>query len=288
MTSEPSSKTPSSLPPLRDVIARHGLAARKSLGQHFLLDLNLTRRIARAAPEVQSGTVIEVGPGPGGLTRGLLLEGAGHVIAVEKDRRCLEALGELAAHFQDRLTLVEGDALSLSLETLGEAPRQIVSNLPYNISTALLVGWLQILAVKPSAFTSLTLMFQKEVAERLMARPRGRDYGRLTVVTQWLCEVRRLFDIPASAFTPAPKVTSTVVSLIPRASPLAPARLKSLERVTAAAFGQRRKMLRQSLKSVFDQPEASIFAVGLTPTARAEELSVEEFCSLARLLDESA
>ena len=288
MTSEIVSGTPPDLPPLRDVISRYGLAARKSLGQHFLLDLNLTRKIARAAPDLQCGTVIEVGPGPGGLTRGLLLEGAGHLIAVEKDRRCLKALGELATHFQDRLTLVEGDALSLSLETLGEEPRQIVSNLPYNISTALLIGWLKTLAADPSAFSSLTLMFQKEVAERLMAKPRGQDYGRLTVITQWLCEVRRLFDIPASAFTPAPKVMSTVVSLIPRNGPLAPARLKSLERITAAAFGQRRKMLRQSLKSIFDHPEASIGAVGLNPTARAEELSVEEFCALARLLDESA
>lgn len=279
---------PGSPPPLRDVIARYGLAARKSLGQHFLLDLNLTGRIARSAPDLSLGTVIEVGPGPGGLTRALLAEGARNVIAVEKDQRCLEALAELAALYPGRLTLVEGDALALGLQDLGTAPRQIVSNLPYNISTALLLGWLQALAFDPKAFAALTLMFQKEVAQRLTAKPGSRLYGRLSVITQWLCEVRPAFDIPPRAFTPPPKVTSTVLSLLPRRAPLAAARLERLEQVTAAAFGQRRKMLRQSLKPLFGNPSESIQSLGLAPTARAEELSVEAFCSLARLLEEQS
>lgn len=275
---------PVDLPPLREVIARHGLGARKALGQHFLLDLNLTRRIARAAPGIDAGTVIEVGPGPGGLTRALLSEGAHHVIAVEKDRRCLEALGELADCCSGRLAVVEGDALALPLAEMGTAPRQIVSNLPYNISTALLIGWLAALADNPTAFSAFTLMFQKEVAQRLTAEPRSRHYGRLTIITQWLCEVRTLFDIPPRAFTPPPKVTSTVVALRPRAEPMAPAELGSLERVTAAAFGQRRKMLRQSLKPLFARCEETLSDAGIDPTARAETLSVEDFCRLARLL----
>lgn len=277
---------PGSAAPLRDVIARHGLAARKSLGQHFLLDLNLTGKIARSAADLSCGTVIEVGPGPGGLTRALLAEGARDLIAVEKDQRCLEALAELSALYPGRLSLVEGDALALALEQLGTAPRQIVSNLPYNISTALLLGWLKALASDPKAFAALTLMFQKEVAQRLTAKPGSRLFGRLSVITQWLCELRPVFDIPPRAFTPPPKVTSTVVSLLPRRAPLAPARLERLEQVTAAAFGQRRKMLRQSLKPLFKNPAESIQSLGLAPTARAEALSVEDFCSLARLLDE--
>ncbi len=277
--------TPADLPPLRDVIARHGLGARKSLGQHFLLDLNLTGRIARAAPALSDGSVIEVGPGPGGLTRALLAEGAAQVIAVEKDRRCLEALAELSTAYPDRLQVVEGDALKLDLTKLGRSPRQIVSNLPYNISTALLINWLTALAEDPRAFSAMTLMFQKEVAERLVATPRSRHYGRLSVVTQWLCSPRPLFDIPPRAFTPPPKVTSTVVALTPRQEPLAPARLATLERVTAAAFGQRRKMLRQSLKSLGGDPARLFEATGIAPTARAEELSVEDFCALARLVE---
>ncbi len=272
------------LPPLRDVIARHGLGARKSLGQHFLLDLNLTGRIARAAPDLSQGTVIEVGPGPGGLTRALLAEGAARLIAVEKDSRCLEALAELAAAYPGRLEVVEGDALALDLSALGAAPRQIVSNLPYNISTALLVNWLTALAADPTAISAMTLMFQKEVAARLVAAPRSRDYGRLSVLTQWLCATRPLFDIPPRAFTPPPKVVSTVVGLMPRERPLAPASLNVLEKVTAAAFGQRRKMLRQSLKSL-GEPTAWFEATGIAPTARAEELSVEDFCALARQLE---
>ena len=207
---------------------------------------------------------------------------------MEKDRRCLAALAELAAAYPGRLEVVEGDALELDLAGLGPAPRQIVSNLPYNISTALLVGWLTALAADPAAFSALTLMFQKEVAERLTAAPRSRDYGRLSVLTQWLCQPRPLFDIPARAFTPPPKVVSTVVALQPREVPLAPAKLKCLERVTAAAFGQRRKMLRQSLKSLGVEPAALLEATGIAPTARAEELSVEDFCALARTLDEAS
>jgi 16S rRNA (adenine1518-N6/adenine1519-N6)-dimethyltransferase len=270
------------LPPLRDVIARYGLGARKALGQHFLLDLNLTGRIARAAPDLSQGTVIEVGPGPGGLTRALLAEGTTHLVAIEKDRRCLDALAEIAAAWPGRLQVVEGDALQQDITALGPAPRQIVSNLPYNVSTALLVDWLTTLASDPNALSAMTLMFQKEVAERLVATPRSGAYGRLSVITQWLCAPRLLFDIPPRAFTPPPKVVSTVVAVTPRADPLAPASLAVLERVTAAAFGQRRKMLRQSLKSLGGDTAALFEATGIAPTARAEELSVEDFCALAR------
>lgn len=276
------------LPPLREVIQRFGLGARKSLGQHFLLDLNLTGRIARCAPDLASGTVIEVGPGPGGLTRALLAEGARRVIAIEKDRRCLEALAELAARYPDRLEILAGDALTLAPGQIGEPPRQIVSNLPYNISTALLTGWLTSLAEDPDALSAMTLMFQKEVAARLVAQPRSADYGRLTILAQWLCEVRVLFDIPPRAFTPPPKVISSIVSLRPRSAPMAPARLKTLERVTAAAFGKRRKMLRQSLKPLFADSVAAITSLDLEPTARAEELSVQDFCRLAQLVDARA
>ncbi|MGF1629551.1 MAG: 16S rRNA (adenine(1518)-N(6)/adenine(1519)-N(6))-dimethyltransferase RsmA [Kiloniellaceae bacterium] len=276
---------PAALPPLREVIARYGLGARKALGQHFLLDLNLTGRIARAAPDLSQGTVIEVGPGPGGLTRSLLAEGAARLVAVEKDRRCLEALAELAAAYPGRLEVVEGDALKLDLTAIGPAPRQIVSNLPYNISTALLVGWLSTLASDSGAFSALTLMFQKEVAARLVASPRSGAYGRLSVLTQWLCGPRVLFDLPPRAFTPPPKVVSSVVALMPRREPLAPASLAALEKVTAAAFGQRRKMLRQSLRSLGGDPARLFEGTGIAPTARAEELSVEDFCALARLVE---
>ncbi|HEX6839941.1 MAG TPA: 16S rRNA (adenine(1518)-N(6)/adenine(1519)-N(6))-dimethyltransferase RsmA [Stellaceae bacterium] len=269
------------LPPLRDVIRRHDLAARKSLGQNFLLDLNLTRRIARAAAPLDQCAVIEIGPGPGGLTRALLLEGARHVTAIERDQRCVAALGELAAAFPGRLTIIEGDALALDPASLVPAPRKIVANLPYNIGTALLLHWLPAVA----AYESLTLMFQKEVAQRLAASPRSKDYGRLSVMTQFLCEVRPLFDIPPRAFVPAPKVTSTVVRLVPRAAPLGDCRLGDLERVAAAAFGQRRKMLRQSLKALWPAPEPQLRAAGIAPTARAEELDIEQFCALARAAD---
>ena len=274
---------PPELPRLREVIARHGIAARKSLGQNFILDLNLTRRIARAAGRLDKSTVIEIGPGPGGLTRALLAEGARRVVAIERDPRAIAALGELAVVYPGRLELVQGDALELDPAGLSEPPRKIVANLPYNIATALLLRWLDRIA----EYESLTLMFQREVAERLTAGPREPAYGRLSVLVQWLTEPRILFDIPPSAFVPPPKVTSSVVSLIPRAEPLARASKPVLERVTAAAFGQRRKMLRSSLKSLGVPAEPLLLAAGIPPTARAEELSVREFCALARALEES-
>jgi 16S rRNA (adenine1518-N6/adenine1519-N6)-dimethyltransferase len=255
---------PVALPPLREVIARHDIAARRSLGQNFILDLNVTRRIARAAGPFDGMTVIEVGPGPGGLTRALLEEGAAHVVAIERDRRCLAALGELAA--------------------LTPAPRKSVANLPYNIATALLLRWLD----RIGDYRGLTLMFQREVAERLVAIPRSSSYGRLSVIAQWLTEPKILFDLPPRAFVPPPKVTSSVVSLTPRMAPLALADKATLERVTAAAFGQRRKMLRSSLRTLGVPIEPLLAAAGIVPTARAEELSVAEFCALARTLQEAA
>ncbi|HVM82482.1 MAG TPA: 16S rRNA (adenine(1518)-N(6)/adenine(1519)-N(6))-dimethyltransferase RsmA [Candidatus Binatia bacterium] len=270
------------LPPLREVIRRHGLEARRALGQNFLFDLNLTAKIARAAGKIDEGTVIEIGPGPGGLTRALLLEGARKVIAVERDARALPALTEVSAAYPGRLEVIEGDALSVDAGMLGEAPRRIVANLPYNIATPLLLKWLE----QATRFVSLTLMFQKEVADRLVARPRTEDYGRLSIVTQWRCEAKRLFDIPPRAFTPPPKVTSTVVQLIPRAEPAFPADPKDLEAVAEAGFGQRRKMLRQSLKSLPVEVNALLDRANIRDTARAEELSIEEFSALARALAE--
>jgi 16S rRNA (adenine1518-N6/adenine1519-N6)-dimethyltransferase len=268
------------LPPLREVIRRFELGARRSLGQNFLLDLNLARRIARAGAPLDAASVIEIGPGPGGLTRGLLLEGARHVTAIERDHRCIAALGEVATAFPDRLRVIEADALETDLASLVPAPRKIVANLPYNIATPLLIRWLDNIG----AYQSLTLMFQKEVAQRLAAVPRTKAYGRLSVLTQWLCDVELVFDVSPQAFVPAPKVTSTVVRLVPRPRPLAACRQEDLERVTAAAFGQRRKMLRQSLKSLGDNVSEMLAAAGVAPTVRAEELSVEQFCALARAI----
>jgi 16S rRNA (adenine1518-N6/adenine1519-N6)-dimethyltransferase len=270
------------LPPLRDVIARHGLSANRALGQNFLFDLNLTGRIARGAAPLDVGTVIEIGPGPGGLTRALLDHGAREVIVIERDRRFLPVLAEISAAYPGRLQVIEGDALKVEAQKLGSAPRRIVANLPYNVATPLLLGWLE----AGTAFTSLTLMFQKEVAERLLAKPRTKDYGRLSIAAQWRADVKRLFDVPPRAFTPPPKVTSTVVQLVPRAEPLFPADAGMLERVTAAAFGQRRKMLRQSLRQVSLQAEDVLVAAGIAPTARGEELSIEQFCILARAFKE--
>ncbi|HKT20235.1 MAG TPA: 16S rRNA (adenine(1518)-N(6)/adenine(1519)-N(6))-dimethyltransferase RsmA [Stellaceae bacterium] len=276
----PASPPPPDLPPLRDVIRRFGLSARQALGQNFLLDLNLARRIARAAAPLDAVSVIEIGPGPGGLTRALLLEGARHVTAVERDARCLGALAEIAAAFPERLAVIEADALETRLPVLVPAPRKIVANLPYNIATPLLIGWLR----EIGAYQSLTLMFQKEVAQRLAAIPRTKPYGRLSVLTQWLCRVELLFDVAPSAFVPAPAVISTVVRLTPHAEPRAECRMELLERTTAAAFGQRRKMLRQSLRALGEDASGLIAAAGVAPTARAEELSVEEFCALARAI----
>ncbi|MDX1575558.1 MAG: 16S rRNA (adenine(1518)-N(6)/adenine(1519)-N(6))-dimethyltransferase RsmA [Kiloniellales bacterium] len=272
------------LPPLREVIARHRLSARKSYGQHFLLDLNLTRRIARAAGDLGHGTTIEVGPGPGGLTRALLAEGAAQVVAVERDARCLAALQELGAAYPGRLEVIAADALTIDAGTLGDAPRRIVANLPYNVATPLLVRWLTALADKPGCLGRMVLMFQKEVAERLAAPAGSRTYGRLSVLAQWLCRVRPLFDVPARAFTPPPKVVSTVVELEPFTAPAHEAKLGDLEQVTAAAFGQRRKMLRQSLKSLGGEPRDLLAAAGIDETARAEALGVADFCALARAL----
>jgi 16S rRNA (adenine1518-N6/adenine1519-N6)-dimethyltransferase len=272
------------LPPLREVIRRHGLAARKALGQNFLLDLNLTGRIARAAGPIDAADVIEIGPGPGGLTRALLAEGARRVVAIERDERCLAALEELRAAYPERLVIVAGDALAIDAAALSAPPRKIVANLPYNIATALLLRWLHDIA----AYDGLTLMFQKEVADRLAARPRSAAYGRLSVVTQFLCRVAPMFDVAPTAFVPAPKVTSTVVNLAPLAAPRGTCRIADLERVTAAAFGQRRKMLRQSLRALGSDPLPLLAATGIAPTARAEELSVEEFCALADAMSRRA
>jgi 16S rRNA (adenine1518-N6/adenine1519-N6)-dimethyltransferase len=268
------------LPPLREVIARHGLAARHRLGQHFLLDLNLTGRIARAAGDLAAGTTIEIGPGPGGLTRALLAHGATKVIAVERDERCLPALADIAAVYPGRLEVIAGDALKIDTGRLGTAPRRIVANLPYNVATPLLFAWL----ASAERFERMILMFQREVAARLIAAPRSKDYGRLTVATQWRCQVRRLFDIPPRAFTPPPKVTSSLVELTPRSAPLAPADPALLERVAAAAFGQRRKMLRQSLRRLTADPSGLLAVAGIAETKRAEELSVIEFAALAEAL----
>ena len=272
-----------SLPPLRETIVRHGLDARKRLGQHFLLDLNLTRRIARAAAQLGDGTVIEIGPGPGGLTRALLLEGAARVVAVEVDARAIAALGELQAASGGRLEVRQADALAVPIADLGPPPRRIVANLPYNVATPLLVRWLH----AAGDIADMVLMFQKEVADRLAAKPRTKDYGRLSVLAQHVCEVRKLFDVAASAFVPPPKVTSSVVRLTPRPADQRIGDLKPLERVTAAAFGQRRKMLRGSLAGLFPDPEAALAALGLSGTARAEELSVGDFVALAKLLSAS-
>lgn len=268
------------LPPLRAVIASHGLDATRALGQHFLLDLNLTAKIARAAGNLEGAQVYEVGPGPGGLTRALLDAGARRVVAVERDQRCLAALQELAAAADGRLQLVDGDALAVEEATLLDGPAVVVANLPYNIATVLLMKWLERLGL----FERFVLMFQKEVAERLTAQPRSKSYGRLSVMVQWQCAARRLFDLPPAAFTPPPKVTSSVVELIPRPQPQAPADADKLSRVVAAAFGQRRKMLRSSLRTLTADPLPALAAAGIAPTARAEELSVVEFCRLAQAL----
>ncbi len=279
------SSTPDSLPPLREVIATYGLGARKSLGQNFLLDLNLTGRIARAAGDLAGCTVYEVGPGPGGLTRALLAEGASRVVAVERDERCLAALADVAAAFANRLEVIPADALEmdeLALFGTSGLPVKVVANLPYNVGTALLIKWLR-LPVWPPWWASLTLMFQREVALRLVARPSDPDYGRLSILTQWRARPRLLFDVSPKAFVPPPKVTSTIVSITPLDRPVAEAPLEALEQVTAAAFNQRRKMLRASLRSLGD-PDTLLATAGIEPTARPEDLPVAAFCALARAL----
>ena len=271
------------LPPLREMIEAAGLQARRSLGQNFLLDLNLTTKIARAAGPLGGFTIVEVGPGPGGLTRALLAMGAERVVAIERDPRCIALLRQVAERYPGRLELIEADATRYDLEAhLKGAPTRIVANLPYNIGTELLTGWL---SAKdwPPFFSSLTLMFQREVAERIVATPKTRKaYGRLGVLCNWRTEPKILFNVPPSAFTPAPSIMSSVVELIPRAMPQS-CDVRLLEKVTASAFGQRRKMLRQSLRSLGDAEEL-LLAAGLDGTRRAEELAVEDYVALARLL----
>lgn len=268
------------LPPLREVIRSHELSAVKALGQNFLLDLNLTARIARASGPLEGAVVVEVGPGPGGLTRALLALGAARVVAVERDARCLAALAQIAAAYPGRLEVIEGDALKVEMSALvGQGPARVVANLPYNIATPLLVNWLSS-DPWPPWFTSLTLMFQREVAERIVAAPGSKTYGRLSVLAGWRTSARIQFDVAPSAFVPPPKVTSSIVHLVPRAAPL-PCRLADLEQVTQAAFGQRRKMLRQSLKPLGLAPAQLLAAADVEETARAEEIDVPGFVRLA-------
>ncbi len=274
------------LPPLREVAATHGLLAKKALGQNFIFDLNLTRRIARAAAPLTAATIVEIGPGPGGLTRALLAEGARKVIAIERDARCLAALAEIADHYPGRLEIIEGDALEIDIaKCVGEArPARVCANLPYNIATVLLARWLET-EPWPPWFDRLTLMFQREVAERIVATPAERAaYGRLAVLCNWRCETRILFDVAASAFTPPPKVTSALVELVPRPAPL-PCEARLLSEVTQAAFGQRRKMLRQSLKALAGGEAGRLLAsANIDPTLRAEDIGIEKFAALARAL----
>ncbi|MBM6594318.1 16S rRNA (adenine(1518)-N(6)/adenine(1519)-N(6))-dimethyltransferase RsmA [Microvirga pudoricolor] len=275
------------LPPLREVVQAHGLMAKKSLGQNFLFDLNLTSRIARSAGSLDGVTVVEVGPGPGGLTRAILASGARKVIAIERDARCLPALAEIAARYPGRLQVIEGDALNFDPRPLiGDEPAKIIANLPYNVGTTLLTGWLT-QEVWPPWWQSLTLMFQREVAERIVADESDpKDYGRLGVLCGWRTQATIMFDVPPSAFVPPPKITSSIVHIAPRPDPI-PCRVEALEAVTRAAFGQRRKMLRQSLKSLAPQPAALIQAAGLLETVRAEDVPVSGFVALANAYDAS-
>jgi len=273
------------LPPLREVIRRYGLTPKKSLGQNFLFDLNLTARIARAAEPLENITVVEIGPGPGGLTRALLALGARRVVAIERDQRAMAALGEIAGRYPGRLEIVAGDALSIDpRDQLGPERARVVANLPYNIATALLIGWLTT-EPWPPWYDSLLLMFQREVAERIVSTPGSKSYGRLSVLSGWRTEAKILFDVARSAFVPPPKVTSSVVRLTPRPVPLA-CQSGALERVTAAAFGQRRKMLRQSLKTLGLDTGALLAAAGIEPTARAEEIPVDGFVALANVFSD--
>ena len=269
------------LPPLREVIATHDLVAKKQLGQNFLLDLNLTAKIARMAGDLSACDVLEVGPGPGGLTRGLLAEGARRVLAVEKDPRCMAPLAEIAARYPGRLEVVNGDAMEIDPLAHLTPPIKIVANLPYNVGTELLIRWLTP-KVWPPVWSSLTLMFQKEVAERIVAKPKGDHYGRLALLAQWRCDAKIVMHLPPEAFTPAPKVHSAVVHLTRLEVPRYPADEHILQRLTAMAFNQRRKMLRSSLKAWSADIEDRLVAAGIPPTARAEEISLEGFCALAR------
>lgn len=279
-------ETEDPLPPLRDVIRDYDLRASKVLGQNFILDLNLTRRIARTAGQSGSSPlnkILEIGPGPGGLTRGLLMEGADHVTVIEADERFRPALEDISKAYPDKLSEVMGDALKINPNEIFEGGYKIVANLPYNIATPLLIKWL---SQSPIRWDSLTLMFQKEVAQRICAQPGDDAYGRLAVLSNWLADTTIEFDISADVFVPPPKVTSTIVTLVPREQPLAEADLSILEKVTAAAFGQRRKMLRASLKQITPEAESILLACNIDPTRRAETLTIEEFCALSRALKE--
>ncbi|MDU9003775.1 16S rRNA (adenine(1518)-N(6)/adenine(1519)-N(6))-dimethyltransferase RsmA [Sedimentitalea todarodis] len=273
-----------SLPPLREVIATHQLSARKSLGQNFLLDLNLTAKIARQAGDLADCDVLEIGPGPGGLTRGLLTQGARKVLAVEKDSRCIPALREIAAAYPGRLKIVEGDALLIDPMAHLTSPVRVAANLPYNVGTELLVRWLTP-PIWPPFWQSLTLMFQREVAERIVAQPGSKTYGRLAILAQWRADTRIAMSLPPGAFTPPPKVSSAVVHLTALPEPRFPANPRTLERIVAAAFNQRRKMLRAALKGLAPDIEDRLQSVGLRPTDRAEQVPLEGFCALARSFD---
>jgi 16S rRNA (adenine1518-N6/adenine1519-N6)-dimethyltransferase len=276
--------TPDGLPPLREVIRALGLSAKKSLGQNFLLDFNLTRRIARAAGPLDGVTVVEVGPGPGGLTRALLLEGAAKVIAIEKDKRSLPALEAVASFYPGRLEIVAGDAKEIDYGSLPiSPPARVVANLPYSVATPLLIAWLKT-EPWPPWFDRLVLMFQREVADRIVAPPGSKDYGRLAVLTQWRTTPRILLSLAAAAFTPKPKVDSALVELVPKPAPEPPCGVSALEKVTAAAFGQRRKMLRSALRQIAPDSEALLQSLGIDPSARAEELGVAAFCRIANAL----
>ena len=271
------------LPPLREVIEAHGIAAKKALGQNFLLDLNLTAKIARMAGDLAGSDILEIGPGPGGLTRGLLAEGARRVLAVEKDERCMPALAQIAAAYPGRLEVVNGDALQIDVADRLTAPIRIAANLPYNIGTELLVRWLSP-PDWPPFWASLTLMFQREVAQRIVAQPGDKAYGRLALLAHWRTDARIVMDLPPEAFTPPPKVSSAVVHLTALPTPRYPADAAMLNRVVATAFNQRRKMLRSALKPLGPDVEDHLTAVGIPPTARAEEIGLEAFCALTRSL----
>jgi 16S rRNA (adenine1518-N6/adenine1519-N6)-dimethyltransferase len=271
------------LPPLKDVISKHKLSAKKSLGQNFLLDLNLTSKIARYAGNLEQSDVLEIGPGPGGLTRSLLNEGARKVVAIEKDKRCIAALEEVQTQFTGKLKIVQGDALSTEVRQYLTHPVQIIANLPYNIGTELLVRWLNS-ATWPSFWQSMTLMFQKEVANRIVASPGSKAYGRLSVMAQWRCNTKIAFNIPATAFTPPPKVESSIVHFEALKEPRFPAEVNKLEFVVSKAFNQRRKMLRGALKGHFKNVEEGLLAIGVVPTKRAENVTIQEFCLMAQIL----
>ena len=271
------------LPPLKDVISRHQLRAKKSLGQNFLLDLNLTSKIARYAGNLDQFDILEIGPGPGGLTRSLLHEGARKVVAIEKDSRCIEALEEIQGTFPGRLKLLQGDALSTNASEHLADPVRIIANLPYNIGTELLVRWLTS-KTWPSFWQSMTLMFQKEVANRIVASPGSKAYGRLSVMSQWRCDTKIAFNVPATAFTPPPKVESALVHFEALKEPKFPAEVEVLEFVVSKAFNQRRKMLRGALKGYFQNVEEGLLSIGVLPTKRAEDITVQEYCAMSQIL----